>query len=45
MISTDEIKFHIFESNGHCTIWKKNEELKPANLGPTVKHGGSSVIV
>lgn len=46
VIFTDESKFNIFGSDGHCTVWrKKNEALKPKNLRPTVKHGGGSVLV
>lgn len=46
VIFTDESKFNIFGSDGHCTVWrKKNTELNPENLRPTVKHGGGSVTV
>ncbi|GFU17598.1 transposable element Tc1 transposase [Trichonephila clavipes] len=46
VIFSDEIKFNIFGSNGHRTVWRKpNTALDPKNLRPTVKHGGGSVMV
>lgn len=46
VIFSDESKFNIFGSDGRRTVWrKKNCELNPNNLIPTVKHGGGSVMV
>ena len=45
-IFTDESKFNVFDSGGHFTVWRKrNEEYKPQNLQPTIKHGGGSICV
>jgi len=46
VLFSDESKFNIFNSDGRRTVWrKKNTELDPKNLIPTVKHGGGSVLV
>jgi len=43
VLFSDESKFNIFNSDGNMA--KKNTELDPKNLIPTVKHGGGSVLV
>lgn len=46
VIFSDESKYNIFGSDGRRTVWrKKNTEMQPQNLVPTVKHGGGSVMV
>lgn len=46
VIFSDESKFNIFGSDGRRMVWrKKNTEMNPNNLIPTVKHGGGSVMV
>ncbi|GFV82307.1 transposable element Tc1 transposase [Trichonephila clavipes] len=46
VIFSDESKFNILGSDGHCTVWRKpNTVLDPKKLRPTVKHGGGSVMV
>lgn len=46
VIFADESKFNLFGSDGKVTVWREqNTEMKPANLRPTVKHGGGSVTV
>ena len=45
-IFTDESKYNVFGSDGSIKVWRQpNAELEPANLIPTVKHGGGSVMV
>jgi len=45
VLFSDESKFNIFNSDGRRTVWrKKNTELNPKNLIPTVKHGGSVLV-
>ncbi|GBM76860.1 hypothetical protein AVEN_3914-1 [Araneus ventricosus] len=46
VIFVDESKFNILGSDGRIIVWRKpNEELKPKNLLPTVKHGGGGIMV
>ncbi|GFX94177.1 transposable element Tc1 transposase [Trichonephila clavipes] len=46
VIFGDKIKFNIFRSDGHRTVWgKPNTALDSKKLRPTVKHGGNSVMV
>jgi transposase len=46
VIFSDESKYNIFGSDGRRMVWrKKNTEMQPQNLVPTVKHGGGSVMV
>ncbi|CAK9809367.1 Transposable element Tc1 transposase [Anthophora plagiata] len=46
VLFSDESKFNIYGSDGRIMVWrKKNEHLKPANMCPTVKHGGGGVLV
>ena len=46
VIFSDESKFNIFGSDGRHMVWrKKNTDLEPKNLIPTVKHGGGGVHV
>lgn len=46
VLFSDESKFNLFGSDGKVNVWrKKNEELKPQHLKPTVKHGGGHVMV
>lgn len=46
MLFTDESKFNLHGSDGKVMVWRKpNTELDSANLQPTVKHGGGSVMV
>lgn len=46
VVFTDESKFNVFGSDGRGKVWrKKNTEMNPENLTPTVKHGGGSVMV
>ena len=41
---TDEIKFELFGSKKKPKVWrKKNVDLDPKNLTPTVKHRGLCV--
>jgi hypothetical protein len=43
---SDETKIELFGHNDHCYVWrKKGEACKPKNTIPTVKHGGSSIMV
>ena len=45
-IFTDESKFNIFGSDGRRMVWRKrNTEMHPKNLLPTVKYGGGSLLV
>lgn len=46
VLFTDESKYNIFQSDGHCRVWRRvGTELDKANLKGTVKHGGGSVMV
>lgn len=46
MLFSDESKFNLFYSDGARTVRRsKGTRLKPANVLPTVKHGGASVMV
>jgi transposase len=46
VVFADESKFNVFGSDGRVNVWRKpNEELKPENLRPTVKHGGGGLMV
>lgn len=46
VIFSDESKFNVFGSDGRQMVWrKKNTQLHPKSLLPTVKHGGGSVLV
>ena len=46
VILSDESKYNIFGSDGRRMVWrKKNTEMQPQNLVPTVKHGGGSLMV
>lgn len=46
VIFSDESKYNIFGSDGRRMVWrKKNTEMEPQNLVPTVKHGGGSIMV
>lgn len=46
VIFADECKFTIFTSDGHQSVCrKKNTELQPRHLIPTVKYGGGNVMV
>lgn len=46
VIFADETKINLFGSDGRVSVWRKpNEELKPSNLQPTVKHGGGSIMI
>ncbi len=46
VVFTDESNFNLFGCDGKQRVWRKrNEELNPRNLLPTIKHGGGSVMV
>jgi len=46
VIFSDESKYNLFGSDGRGYVWrKKNSELQPKNLLPTVKFGGGKVLV
>lgn len=46
VIFSDESKYNLFGSDGRRMVWrKKNTEMQPQNLVPTVKHGGGSLMV
>lgn len=46
VIFSDESKFNVFGSDGRRMVWrKKNAEMLPQNLVPTVKHSGGSLMV
>ncbi len=43
---SDETKINVFETDGFKTVWRrKGEEYKEKCMVPTVKHGGSSVLM
>lgn len=46
VIFSDESKFNLFGSDGRQMVWRKpNTALNKANLCPTIKHGGGSLMV
>ena len=46
VIFADEGKFDVYGSDERVRVWRKcKEKLNPKHLQPTVKHGGSSVMV
>ena len=43
---SDETKIELFGQNDHRYVWrKKGDACKPKNTIPTVKHGGSSIML
>jgi transposase len=45
IIFSDEAKFNVFQSDGKCTVWRKNgTRLNQEHIVQTVKHGGGNVM-
>ncbi|KAK3529248.1 hypothetical protein QTP70_021905 [Hemibagrus guttatus] len=46
VIWSDETKIELFGKNSTCRVWRrKNAELHPKNIIPTVKHGGGNIML
>ena len=46
VIFSDENNYNLFGLDGAKFVWRKTgERMKPANMRPTVKHGGGNVLV
>ena len=46
VIWSDESRFTVFRSDGPCRVWRKNGgRYDDENLVPSVKHGGSGIMV